>query len=165
MAARVVQEGHRQEIQEAFTLFDTDRDGALDFHEFKVAMRALGVELTTEEARTLLSQRGAGGASSSSGGGGGGGASGGLLVHERDFFAVAAGCLAQRNPFDEVMKAFSLFDGDRTGRISVRDLRRVARELGEDIPDDELEAMVAEFDTDKDGAVNQEEFLAIMMAD
>ena len=26
----------RQEIREAFELFDTDKDGALDYHEFKV---------------------------------------------------------------------------------------------------------------------------------
>ena len=31
----------RQEIQEAFCLFDTDNDEMLDYHELKVALRAL----------------------------------------------------------------------------------------------------------------------------
>ncbi len=35
----------KQEIKEAFELFDTDKDGAVDYHELKVAMRALGFDL------------------------------------------------------------------------------------------------------------------------
>ncbi|CAD6584455.1 MAG: Calcium-binding component of the spindle pole body (SPB) half-bridge, partial [Tremellales sp. Tagirdzhanova-0007] len=39
----------RQEIKEAFELFDTDKDGAIDYHELKVAMRALGFEMKKAE--------------------------------------------------------------------------------------------------------------------
>lgn len=44
----------RQEIKEAFELFDTDKDGAVDFHELKVAMRALGFDLKKAEVLKLL---------------------------------------------------------------------------------------------------------------
>lgn len=33
---REVSEEERQEMAEAFSLFDTDKDGALDYHELKV---------------------------------------------------------------------------------------------------------------------------------
>lgn len=49
------------------------------------------------------------------------------------------------------MKAFKLFDDDDSGRINLRNLRRVARELGENISDEELRSMIDEFDTDGDG--------------
>ena len=35
---------HKQEIKEAFDLFDTDGSGEIDSKELKVAMRALGFE-------------------------------------------------------------------------------------------------------------------------
>ena len=59
--------------------------------------------------------------------------------------------LLQRDPKDDLLKAFKLFDDDQTGKISLRNLRRVARELGENMSEDELRAMIDEFDGDNDG--------------
>lgn len=47
-------EDQRQEIKEAFELFDSDKDGAVDYHELKVAMRALGFELKKAEVLELM---------------------------------------------------------------------------------------------------------------
>lgn len=45
--------------------------------------------------------------------------------------------------------AFKLFVGDdQSGKISVRSLRRVARELNEQISEEELKSMIEEFDFD-----------------
>ncbi len=44
----------KQEIKEAFELFDTDKDGAVDYHELKVAMRALGFDLKKAEVLKIL---------------------------------------------------------------------------------------------------------------
>ncbi len=49
-------EEQRQEIKEAFDLFDTEAQGVIDAKELKVAMRALGFELKKEELRRILQE-------------------------------------------------------------------------------------------------------------
>ncbi|TDH67395.1 hypothetical protein CCR75_007482 [Bremia lactucae] len=56
----------------------------------------------------------------------------------------------------------NLFDNDRTGKISLRNLKRVAKELNETMTDTELLEMIERADTDQDGEINGEEFYAIM---
>lgn len=81
---------------------------------------------------------------------------------------------------EDLRRAFQLFDDDHTGKISLRNLRRVAKEIGDrSLEDDELcvleshakpnvannvhsQAMIDEFDLDGDGEINEQEFYAIM---
>ena len=69
---------------------------------------------------------------------------------------------AERDPREEILKAFKLFDDDNTGRISLKNLKRVARELGETMTEEELAEMIEEADRDGDGEISEEEFIRIM---
>lgn len=44
----------KQEIREAFQLFDMNHDGMLDYHEFKVALRALGFDASKKEVLEII---------------------------------------------------------------------------------------------------------------
>eukprot|EP00996_Jenningsia_fusiforme_P001642 NODE_2513_length_1181_cov_22.625442_g2295_i0.p1 GENE.NODE_2513_length_1181_cov_22.625442_g2295_i0~~NODE_2513_length_1181_cov_22.625442_g2295_i0.p1 ORF type:complete len:174 (+),score=54.12 NODE_2513_length_1181_cov_22.625442_g2295_i0:132-653(+) len=140
-------EEQRQEIREAFELFDTDKNGLLDAHEMKVAMRALGFDVRKEEVLRLLAEVDRDGTNQ---------------IALQDFSDIMSEKISERDPREEMAKAFQLFDDDSSGKISLRNLRRVARELGENMADEELQAMIDEFDRDQDGEINEDEFMAIM---
>lgn len=42
-------------------------------------------------------------------------------------------------------------------------MKRVARELGENLSEDELQAMIDEFDRDQDGEISSDEFLYVQL--
>lgn len=143
----------RQEIREAFELFDSDKNGLIDAHEMKVAMRALGFDVKKEEVLRMMDECPTRDYQNV------------RYVDLHSFTELMTDRFAQRDPRQEMLKAFQLFDESNTGKINLRSLRRVARELGENMSDDELQAMIDEFDKDQDGEINEEEFLAIMLND
>ncbi|KAG8553249.1 hypothetical protein GDO81_003335 [Engystomops pustulosus] len=140
-------EEQKQEIREAFELFDTDGSGTIDVKELKVAMRALGFEPKKEEIKKMIAdidKEGTG------------------KIGFSDFLSAMTQKMAEKDSKEEIMKAFRLFDDDETGKISFKNLKRVAKELGENLTDEELQEMIDEADRDGDGEVNEQEFLRIM---
>uniref|UniRef100_A0A8C6WGM3 Centrin 4 n=1 Tax=Neogobius melanostomus TaxID=47308 RepID=A0A8C6WGM3_9GOBI len=137
----------KQEIKEAFDLFDTDGTGVIDVKELKVAMRALGFEPKKEEIKKMIAdidKEGSG------------------TIDFDDFLNMMTVKMSEKDSKEEILKAFRLFDDDGTGKISFKNLKRVAKELGENLKDEELQDMIDEADRDGDGEVSEEEFLRIM---
>lgn len=76
---------------------------------------------------------------------------------------IAAQKIQERDPKEEIFRAFELFDADNKGRIELQDLRRVAQELGEGLQEEELQAMIEEFDVRGEGGITRDEFLGICL--
>ena len=45
---------------------------------------------------------------------------------------------------EDIKKVFKLFDDEKSGLISIKNLRRVAKELGETMDDNELQEIIEE---------------------
>lgn len=140
-------------------LFDLDKDQKIDYHELKVAMKALGFDLPKSEILSILQTNGAPSEQSNPNAP----YQSRLLLPFAQFQTVMSQKILARDPREEIMRAFELFDDGGKGKINLQDLRRVARELGEGLEEDELVAMIDEFDLDGDGAINREEFLGICL--
>mmetsp|Transcript_113972 Transcript_113972/g.300908 ORF Transcript_113972/g.300908 Transcript_113972/m.300908 type:complete len:182 (-) Transcript_113972:76-621(-) len=144
---RPVTKEQRQEIKEAFDIFDSERTGRMDYHELKVAVRAMGFEIKKAEALDLMARYDR--------------EESGYIGYDA-FEEIMAARYAAQDPMDEIKKAFELFDEDKRGKISFKNLKRITRDLGEKLTDDELRGMIDEFDADQDGEINEDEFIAIM---
>ncbi|CAJ1350881.1 unnamed protein product [Effrenium voratum] len=68
--------------------------------------------------------------------------------------------MTERKPRVEI--AFQQFDPEKHGFITVQKLKRVARSLGEDLRDAELQDMINLADKDGDGVVSREDFMSFM---
>ncbi|GAA53816.1 Centrin-3 [Clonorchis sinensis] len=121
------------------------------YPQIQVALRALGFELKKSEVLQILEDYNIK-------------EDGGALSFE-DFNEIVTDMILDRDPTTEIIRAFKLFDDDDSGRITYRNLKKVAKELGENLTDQELRAMIEEFDRDGDGAINLEEFIALMTKD
>mmetsp|Transcript_18437 Transcript_18437/g.35231 ORF Transcript_18437/g.35231 Transcript_18437/m.35231 type:complete len:167 (-) Transcript_18437:124-624(-) len=137
----------KQEIREAFDLFDTDGSGSIDKNELKVAMRALGFEPKKEEIAKMIQDID----KDNSG-----------EIDFPEFLEMMTAKMGERDSKTEILKAFRLFDDDETGYITLENLRRVAKEIGENMADKELQEMIEEADRTNDGKISEDEFLRIM---
>ena len=72
-------------------------------------------------------------------------------IEYQDFLDICTEKISTRDPVEEIRKAFKLFDDEGKGNIDLKNLKRIAKELGENLTDEELQAMIDEFDTNNDG--------------
>ncbi|XP_052854562.1 uncharacterized protein LOC128263517 [Drosophila gunungcola] len=135
------------DIKKAFDLFDTQCTGFIETKELRVAIRALGFEPKKEEIRRMMDEID----KDKTG-----------RIAFNDFLYLMRQKMAEKDSKQDMMKAFSFFDDDRTGQISFANLKRVARELGENLTDEELQEMIDEADLNGDGEVCREEFLNLI---
>lgn len=79
-----------------------------------------------------------------------------------EWFTLMTKRVNDRDSRANVNKIFALYDDERTGYISIKNLRRVAQELSENISEEELQELITRADVDCDGLVSEEEFYVIM---
>ena len=136
-----------EEIREAFNLFDTDGSGTIDPKELKAAMQSLGFEAKNQTIYQMIAdidKQGNG------------------TIEFDDFLDMMTAKMSDKDTREDIQKVFNLFDDDQTGKISLRNLKRVAKELGETMSDAELLEMIERADTDTDGEISPDEFYAVM---
>jgi centrin-1 len=96
-------------------------------------MRALGFESKKEDIKKMLDKIDEDGSG---------------VIEFDEFVKMMTAKMGERESKEEIKRAFRLFDIDETGRISFPNLKRIAKELGEILSDEELREMIQEADRD-----------------
>ena len=110
-------------------------------------MRALGFEPKKEEIRKMIADVDKNGSGT---------------IDFDEFLTMMTIKMGERDSKEEMIKAFRLFDDDETGRITFKNLKRVAKDLGETMTDEELQEMIDEADREGTGEVSLDDFMRIM---
>lgn len=134
-------------LKEAFDLFDMEKTGKIDYHELKLTFKAFGFKVTKEEMKSIKDRLDSGATN---------------RISFDEFMDLMTEKFSERNPKDEALMAFDLFDEDKKGKINMKNLKKAVKEINENLSDSELKAIMDEFDTDGDGYITKEDFMKIM---
>ncbi|KAK1311737.1 Calcium-dependent protein kinase 13 [Acorus calamus] len=135
-----------EDIKETFKTLDTDNDGAVSHDDLKNGLKKLGSKLSEVEVQTLIEAVDAN-------------AKGTLDYGE--FVAVSLHLKRMAND-EHLRRAFSYFDKDDNGFIEPQELRDALVEDGVADSADVANDIFQEVDTDKDGRISYDEFVAMM---
>lgn len=148
------------DLRTAFGLLDRDSDGQVTFSELQFMLRNLGIEVKDELLQDLMKD------ASRAGNG---------LIDEAEFLQWVTKIQALQGTLsgeagdteDEITRdllaAFRVFDRDCNGYITKDELRSALEMIGEPVTDAQLTQVLALGDVDKDGKINYEEFVRLLL--
>ncbi|KAG9448339.1 hypothetical protein H6P81_014467 [Aristolochia fimbriata] len=149
VALKVIAENLSEEeimgLKEMFKSMDTDNNGTITFEELKAGIQKLGTKLSESEARQLMEAADVDG-------------NGSIDYIE---FITATMHLNRVDKEDHLYTAFEYFDKDKSGYITMEELEQALEQynMGDEKT---IKEIIAEVDTDNDGRINYDEFVAMM---
>ena len=139
----------RDELQDAFDLFDKDGDGTISAKELIVVMRSIGLNSSIEEVQSMMDE----------------------IVPENKgeidfegFMALMAIKIKETEVEDELKETFKTIDRGNKGYYDIDDLRAMVFKYGDRISEDEIQKMFDEQDVNKNRRITYDEFIAIIKA-
>ncbi|ONK80539.1 uncharacterized protein A4U43_C01F18950 [Asparagus officinalis] len=152
VALKVIAENLSEEeimgLKEMFRSMDTDNSGTITFEELKAGLPKLGTKLSESEVRQLMEAADVDG--------------NGTIDYIE--FITATMHMNRVEKEDHLYKAFEYFDKDRSGYITMEELEQALMKYNMgDVRT--IKEIIAEVDTDHDGRINYDEFVAMMRKD
>jgi Ca2+-binding EF-hand superfamily protein len=136
-----------REIKEGFDMFDFDGSGFIDPKKLRIAMHEQGFKAKQNTIYQMISDVDTDGSGN---------------VNFEEFLELMTTRIADRDTKEDIAKVFRLYDSDNKGFISLKNLMKVANELGETMNEQELMEMIRRADTDGDTLIDFDDFYAIM---
>ncbi|XP_073126912.1 calcium-dependent protein kinase 10-like [Henckelia pumila] len=133
-------------MRDMFALMDTDRDGKVSYEELKAGLRKVGSQLAEPEIKLLMDVADVDG--------------NGVLDYG-EFVAVTIHLQRMEND-EHFRRAFMFFDRDGSGYIELHELREALVDESGETDSEVLNDIMREVDTDKDGQISYDEFVAMM---
>jgi calmodulin len=137
------------EFRAAFNKVDRDGDGRITTTEIGALMAQLGQNPSDAELQDMINEVDI---------------DGNGTVDFDEFAYMMTRQMREGDTEPDIIEAFRVFDKDNDGKITVAELTHIMKDLGETVPQEELDEMIAQADTDKDGIIDYAEFVHLMLS-
>jgi len=137
------------EFKAAFAPFDKNGEGTIETKDFEAIMRSLGQNPSAAELQDMLDEVDKEGKGT---------------IDFLAFLGLMARKMMDYGGEVDLIEPFRAYDRDGNGLISTEDLRKVIKEMENEVSDEDMEEMMREADADENGKVNYEDFVRKMMS-
>ena len=142
-----LQEERRKLMREVLDLYDPDNEGFVKSREIAKILRAMGRTLEDDDEQNFLQA-----ADPENTG----------KISKDDFLeTVEAMFSLAKEEVNELLDAFKVFDLKNTGKISVKNFKKVLIDFGQDFKEEEVEDLLKYIDVDRDGNINIKDFIQV----
>ena len=146
--SKEIKDPKTKELYEAFTMFDRDKDGLINYNELGNVLKSQGFNPTNQELLEMIED---------------------VDENEDDkinfeeFLILMHSRLKKADIENELNEAFSVYDKNGTGVISVREFKRIMNSLGEKICQEEIEEIIQKVDPKNRGSINYKELTKLIV--
>ena len=139
----------KNEMNEAFSLFDKDGDGTISSNEIGIVMKALGENPTDEQIANCLSEMET--------------TEDGSLAYEEYERIMTTKKIGDEAYENNVLEAFKFFDKESNGTVTVETMKELLTTMCEKLSDTELEEFLKQADPENQGVIHYEAYVKKLM--
>ena len=137
-----------KELKEAFTMFDRDKDGLINYNELGNVLKSQGFNPNNQELLEMIAD---------------------VDENEDDkinfdeFLILMHSRLKKADIENELNEAFSVYDKNGSGKISVREFKKIMNSLGDKIMQEEIDEIIQKVDSKNRGYINYKDLTKIIV--
>ena len=146
--SKEIKDPKTRELNEAFRMFDRDKDGLINYIELGYVLQSQGFNLSNQELIDMISD---------------------VDENEDDkitfeeFLILMHSRLKKEDIENELNEAFNAYDKNGKGVISVKEFKRIINTLGDKICDEEVDEIIQKVDPKNKGYIDYKELTKIIV--
>ena len=146
--SKEIKDPKARELNEAFRMFDRDKDGLINYIELGYVLQSQGFNLSNQELIDMISD---------------------VDENEDDkitfeeFLILMHSRLKKADIENELNEAFNAYDKNGKGVISVKEFKRIINTLGDKICDEEVDEIIQKVDPKNKGYIDYKELTKIIV--
>ena len=146
--SKEIKDPKTRELNEAFRMFERDKDGLINYIELGYVLQSQGFNLSNQELIDMISD---------------------VDENEDDkitfeeFLILMHSRLKKADIENELNEAFNAYDKNGKGVISVKEFKRIINTLGDKICDEEVDEIIQKVDPKNKGYIDYKELTKIIV--